>query len=220
MPSAAGGREIAPHPLSPVRVRAMFSKVRLRRAVIILVSGFVIAAAAITVNRASQVNAARELPQIGGHFALSTPDGRRVTDATFHGKWLLVYFGYTSCPDVCPTTLSAMALALDKLGPLADKVQPVFITVDPQRDTSKIVGEYVKDFDPRFVGLVGSSQEIGAAAQEFHVYYRVRQLGNNEYVVDHSSFIYLLDPNGAFVRLLTGDLPGHQLADELRKLMS
>ena len=148
------------------------------------------------------------------------PDGRRVTDATFRGKWLLVYFGYTSCPDVCPTTLSAMALALDKLGPLADKVQPVFITVDPERDTSKIVGEYVKDFDPRFVGLVGSPQEIGAAAQEFHVYYRVRQLGNNEYVVDHSSFIYLFDPNGGFVRLLTGDLPGHQLADELRKLMS
>jgi protein SCO1 len=198
----------------------MFSKVRLRRVAIILASIFVIAVAAVAVNRASQVNAARQLPQIGGHFALSTPDGRRVTDATFHGKWLLVYFGYTSCPDVCPTTLSAMALALDKLGPLADKVQPVFITVDPARDTSKIVGEYVKDFDPRFVGLVGSSQEIGAAAQEFHVYYRVRQLGNNEYVVDHSSFIYLLDPNGAFVRLLTGDLPGHQLADELRKLMS
>jgi protein SCO1 len=220
MPSAAGGREIAPRPLSPVRVLAMFSKVRLRRVAIILASVFVIAAAAVAVNRASQVNAARQLPQIGGHFALSTPDGRRVTDATFHGKWLLVYFGYTSCPDVCPTTLSAMALALDKLGPLADKVQPVFITVDPERDTSKIVGEYVKDFDPRFVGLVGSPQEIGAAAQEFHVYYRVRQLGNNEYVVDHSSFIYLLDPNGAFVRLLTGDLPGHQLADELRKLMS
>ena len=198
----------------------MFSKVRLRRVAIVLVSGFAIAAAAVAVNRASQVNAARQLPQIGGHFALATPDGRRVTDATFHGKWLLVYFGYTSRPDVCPTTLSAMALALDKLGPLADKVQPVFITVDPERDTSKIVGEYVKDFDPRFVGLVGSPQEIGAAAQEFHVYYRVRQLGNNEYVVDHSSFIYLLDPDGAFVRLLTGDLPGHQLAEELRKLMS
>jgi protein SCO1/2 len=198
----------------------MFSKLRLRRVAIILASGFVIAATAVAVNRASQVNAARQLPQIGGHFALSTPDGRHVTDATFHGKWLLIYFGYTSCPDVCPTTLSAMALALDKLGPLADKVQPVFITVDPERDTSKIVGEYVKDFDPRFVGLVGSPQEIGAAAQEFHVYYRVRLLGNSEYVVDHSSFIYLLDPDGAFVRLLTGDLPGHQLADELRKLMS
>jgi protein SCO1/2 len=200
----------------------MFNKTSLRRSVVWLAAALAVTAAAVTVamNRASQSNAAQQLPQIGGHFALSTPDGRRVTDTTFRGKWLLVYFGYTSCPDVCPTTLSAMALALDKLGPLADKVQPVFITVDPERDTSKIVGEYVKDFDPRFVGLVGSPQEIGTAAEQFHVYYRVRQLGNNEYVVDHSSFIYLIDPNGAFVRLLTGDLPGHQLADELRKLMS
>ena len=200
----------------------MFNKTSLRRSIVWLATALAVTATAVTVamNRPSQSNAAQQLPQIGGHFALSTPDGRRVTDTTFRGKWLLVYFGYTSCPDVCPTTLSAMALALDKLGPLADKVQPVFITVDPERDTSKIVGEYVKDFDPRFVGLVGSPQEIGTAAEQFHVYYRVRQLGNNEYVVDHSSFIYLLDPNGAFVRLLTGDLPGHQLADELRKLMS
>jgi protein SCO1/2 len=200
----------------------MFEKIGLRRFVVVFAAALAITGAAVTVvmNRVSQSNAAQQLPQIGGHFALSMPDGSRVTDATFRGKWLLVYFGYTSCPDVCPTTLSPMALALDKLGPLADKVQPVFITVDPERDTGKIVGEYVKDFDPRFVGLVGSPQEIGTAAHEFHVYYRVRQLGNNEYVVDHSSFIYLLDPNGTFVRLLTGDLPGHQLADELRKLMS
>ena len=198
----------------------MFSKISLRRFGIAITAALIIAGVTVTVamNQGSRLNAA--LPQIGGHFALSNPDGRRVTDATFRGKWLLVYFGYTSCPDVCPTTLSAMALALEKLGPLADKVQPLFITVDPERDTAKIVGEYVKDFDPRFVGLVGSPQEIGTAAREFHVYYRVRQLGNNEYVVDHSSFIYVLDPNGAFVRLLTGDLPGHQLADELRKLMS
>jgi protein SCO1/2 len=200
----------------------MFRTISLRRVVAILAAGLIIAvtAAAITVNRASQSDAARQLPQVGGHFALSTPDGRHVTDESFRGKWMLVYFGYTSCPDVCPTTLSSMAQALEKLGPLADKVQPVFITVDPVRDTAQIVGEYVKDFDPRFVGLVGSPQEIAAAAHDFHVYYVVRQLGNNEYVIDHSSFIYVLDPNGAFVRLLTGDLPGHQLADALRKLLS
>jgi protein SCO1/2 len=200
----------------------MFRKISLRRVVVILavILVIVITVAAITVNRASQSDAARQLPQVGGHFALSTPDGRRVTDESFRGKWMLVYFGYTSCPDVCPTTLSSMAQALQKLGPLADKVQPLFITVDPERDTPKIVGEYVKDFDPRFVGLVGSPQEIAAAAHDFHVYYVVRQLGNNEYVIDHSSFIYVLDPNGTFVRLLTGDLPGHQLADALRQLLS
>ena len=116
---------------------------------------------------AEQCNATAAVPRIGGHFALSMPDGRRVTDATFRGKWLLVYFGYTSCPDVCPTTLSAMALALDKLGPLADKVQPVFITVDPERDTPQIVGEYVKDFDPRFVGLVGSPERSARRPRNF-----------------------------------------------------
>jgi protein SCO1 len=199
----------------------MFSKFNLRRVIVMLAVVLVIASAAaiVAIHRASPVNAARQLPDIGGHFALSTADGRRVTDETFRGKWLLVYFGYTTCPDVCPTTLSSMAQALDKLGPLADKVQPAFITVDPERDTAEIVAQYVKDFDPRFIGLVGSPREIAAAARDFHVYYVVRQLGNNEYVIDHSSFIYVVDPNGKFVRLLTGDLPGHQLADELRKLL-
>jgi protein SCO1 len=200
----------------------MLSKVGFRYfaaavAAILVIAGTVVA---VALNHAAGLSAAPLLPQIGGHFALSTADGRRVTDQSFRGKWLLVYFGYTSCPDVCPTTLSSMALALEKLGPLADKIQPVFITVDPERDTAKLVGEYVKDFDARFVGLVGSPQQIADTAHDFRVYYRVRQLGNNEYVVDHSSFIYVLDPNGRFVRLLTGDMPGHQLADELRKLMS
>lgn len=185
-------------------------------ATIVVIAGM---AVAVALSHASRSEAGLPLPQIGGHFALSTANGRHVTDQSFRGKWMLVYFGYTSCPDVCPTTLSSMALALEKLGPLADKIQPIFITVDPERDTAKLVGEYVKDFDARFVGLVGSPQQIADTAHDFRVYYRVRQLGNNEYVVDHSSFIYVLDPNGKFVRLLTGDLPGHQLADELRKLM-
>jgi protein SCO1 len=200
----------------------MSGKISPRRAVTILVAAVVVAvgAATLAVNRASRLSAEQQLPQISGHFALSMTDGRRVTDESFRGKWLLVYFGYTYCPDVCPTTLMSMAQALEKLGPLADTVQPVFITVDPARDTAQVVAEYVKNFDPRFVGLVGSPQEIATAAHEFHVYYQVRQLGNNEYVIDHSSFIYLVNPGGTLVRLLTGDLPGHQLAEELRKLIS
>jgi protein SCO1 len=203
-----------------VRVRATFESIR-QRPVAVLLSILVIAvaASAIAMKCLAQSHAARQLPQIIGHFALSTADGRRVTDETFRGKWLLVYFGYASCPDVCPTTLSAMAQAVETLGPLGDKIQPVFVTVDPARDTPEIVGQYVKYFDPRFLGLVGSPQEIAEAARAFRVYYVARQLGHDEYVIDHSSFIYVLDPNGAFVRLLAGDLPGHRLADELRKLM-
>jgi protein SCO1 len=179
-----------------------------------------VAAVTLSMWRPSHVNALLQHPRIGGHFELSMPDGRAVTDETFRGKWLVIYFGYTYCPDVCPTTLMSVAQALKMLGPAADKVQPLFITVDPERDTPEIIGEYAKDFDPRFLGLVGSPQQIAAAARDFHVYYAVRQLGNDEYVIDHSSFIYVMDPRGTFVRLLSGDLPGHELATQLAKLMN
>jgi protein SCO1 len=170
--------------------------------------------------RLSQVSAAVQPPQIGARFELSLPDGRAVTNETFRGKWLVIYFGYTSCPDVCPSTLASVTQALKNLGAAADKVQPLFITVDPERDTPEIIGEYVKFFDPRFVGLVGSPQQIAAAARDFHVYSEVRQLGNNEYVIDHSSYLYVVDPKGTFVRLLSGDLPGHELSTQLAKLIN
>jgi protein SCO1/2 len=174
-------------------------------------------AALLAMNRPSD-SAAADL-RIGGHFALATPDGRAVTDASYRGKWLLIYFGYTFCPDACPTALSSIGTALDRLGPLADKVQPLFITVDPERDTPAVVAGYVKSFDPRIIGLVGTPEQIAAVAKEYRVYYITRSLGDGDYAVDHSSFIYVVNPRGEFVRLLTGDLPGHALADELRQLM-
>jgi protein SCO1/2 len=201
---------------------AIFNKVS-RPWIAVTVVAAVVAAAAVTTFgmwRTSQVSAAVQHPQIGARFELSLPDGSAVTNETFRGKWLVIYFGYTSCPDVCPTTLASVAQALTKLGPAADKVQPLFITVDPQRDTPEMIGEYVKFFDPRFVGLVGSPQQIATAARDFHVYYVVRQLGNNEYVIDHSSYLYVVDPKGDFVRLLSGDLPGHELATQLAQLMN
>jgi protein SCO1 len=199
---------------------AMFNKVSMRRfAVAVLAIAVAGTAAAFTLHQASQVKAALQPPQVGGHFELMTPDGRTVTEASFRGKWLLIYFGYTFCADVCPGTLMSMAEAMKKLGPLADKVQPLFITLDPERDTREKIGEYVKDFDPRFVGLVGSPQQVADTAREFHVYYRVRQLGHGEYVLDHSSFIYLMDQNGTFVSLLSGDLPGHEVAEHLAEFI-
>jgi protein SCO1 len=163
--------------------------------------------------------AAVTLPGIGGHFRLTTSAGGAVTDRSFPGKWLLVYFGYTFCPDACPTALNALATALDELGPLAAGVQPIFITVDPERDTAQVVADYVKAFDPRIVGLTGAPEQIAAAAKEFRVYYKVRPLGNNEYAIDHSSFIYVMNPRGQVVELLTGNVPGHSMAQELRRLM-
>jgi protein SCO1 len=164
-------------------------------------------------------NAAAALPGIGGHFRLMTSDGGTVTDRSFPGKWLLVYFGYTFCPDACPTALNALGTALDELGPLAAGVQPIFITVDPERDTPQVVADYVKAFDSRIVGLSGVPEQIAAAAKEFRVYYKVRSLGNDEYAIDHSSFIYVIDPEGRVVELLAGNLPGHSMADELHRLM-
>ena len=157
-------------------------------------------------------------PPINGHFALATLDGKEISDADFHGKWLLIYFGYTFCPDVCPTTLSQIGAALDALGPKATDFQAVFITLDPARDKTEVMRTYMKSFDPRIIGLRGEPDDIETAAKSFHVYYRPRSLGNGQYTVDHSSYIYVIDPKGKFTELLTGDLPGHPLVEDLRKL--
>jgi protein SCO1 len=157
---------------------------------------------------------------IGGPFTLSTPDGVTVTDRTYRGKWLLVYFGYTSCPDSCPTMLLDIATALKELGRDAAKVQPLFITVDPQRDTPQVMQQYTQSFDPQILGLVGAPQQIAAAAQEYGVYY-VRHgagPGVNDYVIDHSTYLYVMDPEGKFVRALHGETSGKRIAEVLRGL--
>jgi protein SCO1 len=160
------------------------------------------------------------VPSISGHFSLQTLDGREVTDATYRGKWLLVYFGYTSCPDICPTVLLRIGQALDSLGSLADRVQPIFITVDPSRDSASRLKQYMAAFNSRIVGLRGDSQQVGEAARQFHVYYRKRDLGNGEYTVDHSSFLYVVTPEGRFQKLLQDSLPADTLATELRTLVT
>jgi protein SCO1/2 len=169
---------------------------------------------------AAPLRAAPAPDLIDTHFTLTGLDGRRVSEADYRGKWLLVYFGYTFCPDVCPTTLSEVGTALDTLGARADKFQPIFITLDPARDSVTVLTAYLKAFSPRFVGLRGSGEEIAETAQQFHAYYRIRGIGHGEYTVDHSSFIYVIDPDGKFVELLTPDAPGHSLSDALRKLVN
>jgi protein SCO1/2 len=183
---------------------------RLRRFALVLSMAFLACAAG--------ASAAPPVP-VNGHFELTTLDGRDVTDADYRGKWLLIYFGYTFCPDVCPTTLNQIGSALDALGPKAKNFQPIFITVDPARDKPQVMRDYMKSFDTRIVALTGEPDNIETAAKAFHVYYRPRSLGNGQYTVDHSSYIYVMNPKGKFVELLTGDLPGHPLANDLRKLV-
>ena len=158
---------------------------------------------------------------IGGPFTLSIPDGTTVTDQTYRGKWLLVYFGYTFCPNSCPTTLLEVATALKKLGPHALQVQPLFITVDPERDTPKVMQQYTASFDPRIVGLTGTQQQIAAVAQEYGVYYLRHPSGPgaDDYVMDHSTYLYVMDPQGKFVRAFDTNESGDRIADVLRELM-
>jgi protein SCO1 len=158
----------------------------------------------------------------GGPFSLIDSSGATVTDRTYRGKWELVFFGYTYCPDLCPTTLNTISDALTALGPLADKVQPLFITVDPQRDTPAVIGDYVRNFDPRIVGLTGSPEAIAAVAKAYKVYYAVHRTGNgpDDYLMDHSGFVYLMDPEGRFVRVLSGETSAHAMADKLRPFLS
>jgi protein SCO1 len=168
------------------------------------------------------VRAANSPVTIGGPFTLTSPDGIPVTEQTYRGKWLLVFFGFTSCPDTCPTALLEVAAALTRLGTAADKLQPLFITVDPQRDTPAVMGNYTQSFDPRIVGLTGSPQQIAAVAQDYGVYYAPRKNGPgaDDYVMDHSTYLYLMDAEGKFVRGFDADTPGERIAEAVRGAMA
>jgi protein SCO1/2 len=154
------------------------------------------------------------------HFALAGSDGTEITEQSYRGKWLVIYFGYTFCPDICPATMMELAQALQALGPRAAGVQVVFISVDPQRDKPGLLAEYLKSFDPRFVGLTGSSAQISAAAKSFNVFYERHDTDDGNYTYDHSSYLYFVDPGGRLVEALGSDLGSEQIAAALLSLMS
>ena len=147
-----------------------------------------------------------QLPQgtaLGGPFSLTDQAGRAVTERDFAGRWLLLYFGYTYCPDVCPTELGTIAAALDALGPAAaERVVPMLVSVDPGRDTPAQLADYVARFHPRMQGLTGTPEQVAEVARRYRVYYgKVQRPDMTDYLMDHSSFIYLVGPD-ARVRML------------------
>ena len=156
---------------------------------------------------------------IGGPFSLLDPAGKRVTEKDFAGRPMLVYFGFTHCPDVCPAGLQVIAAALDQLGDKAKDMTVLFITVDPERDTPELMGEYVASFRKDIVGLSGTPEDIAAVTKAYRVY--VRKVPDeklpNEYSVDHSSFMYLMDRNGTFERHFPHSVDAKALADALSK---
>ena len=158
---------------------------------------------------------------IGGPFALTNHEGKRVTNEDFRGKYMLIAFGYTYCPDICPGELQVIANAMDELGPKAGAIVPIFVSVDPQRDTVSHLADYVRNFSPRIVGLTGTEEEIKAAAKAYRVYYAKETSPSsspgNEYLVSHSTFIYLMNPNGEYVTHFAYGITSEEMVAKLKK---
>ncbi len=153
---------------------------------------------------------------VGGPFQLTDQHGKRTSDTDFRGRYMLIYFGYSFCPDVCPTTLAVIAQALDKLGERSHQVVPVFITIDPERDTPKVLDDYMKAFGPSFVGLTGSAAEIKDVEKRYRVYAVKKPLPGGSYGMDHSSVIYLMGPDGKMVSFYDEAVSPDELAKDLR----
>ena len=159
---------------------------------------------------------------VGGPFSLTDQTGRKVTDKDFRGHYMLVFFGYTYCPDICPTELQVMSAALDNLGAKADAIQPIFITFDPQRDTPEVLKQYITNFHPRLVGLTGTPEEIAVAAKAYRVFYNRLEntSGPDTYLMDHSTITYLMDKQGKFLKHFSYSTDAAALAQDLEKLIS
>lgn len=162
--------------------------------------------------------------KLGGPFELVRHDGMTVTEAAFRGKYMLIYFGFTYCPDVCPLELANMTRALEVLeaaGGDAEAVQPVFVSIDPERDTPEAMARYVSLFHPRMVGLTGSTEQIAAAARAYRVYYRkaVDEGGASEYLMDHSSIVFLMGPDGDYVTHFAPNTPADAMAEKLESVV-
>lgn len=155
---------------------------------------------------------------VGGPFTLVDQHDNTVTDQSFRGRWMVVFFGFTHCPDICPTALNDMSMTLQELGPAADKVQPIFITVDPERDTVQAMAEYVANFDPRIVALTGTPEQVAQAAKAYRVYYKKVPQGDG-YTMDHTGILYVMDPQGRFMTHFTPNTPPADMAARIRKLL-
>jgi protein SCO1 len=156
---------------------------------------------------------------IGGPFRLTDQDGRTVTDEDFKGKPFLVFFGFTHCPEICPTTLFDISEILRALGPDADRTRAVFITVDPEQDTPKALKDYLSSFDPHMSGLTGSADAIAAVAKAYRASYRKVPLEQGGYTMDHTAIIYLMDKQGRFVAPFSLKRGTEASAAELRKYL-
>ena len=158
---------------------------------------------------------------VGGPFMLTDQDGRLAGPEQWRGKVSLLYFGYMFCPDACPTALSDIGAAIDALGALGARVQPVFVTLDPERNIPKLRGDYARSFNLRFLALGGTEDEIRRVALAYKVFYeKVPLPGADRYLIDHTSFTYVLDSNGRYVGYFPSGTSGTRMAEQLRNLLA
>ena len=155
---------------------------------------------------------------VGGSFTMTNQDGRQVTNADFLGKYMLIYFGYTYCPDMCPTGLQSMAHALDQLGDDAKQIAPIFVTIDPARDTPAKLKEYDASFHPGIIGLSGTPAQTAEIAKAYQVYYaRGEDVEDDEYIMEHSSLIYLMGPRGEFITTFPEEVDPNAIVAALKQ---
>jgi protein SCO1 len=195
-----------------------------RRGLIIFLAGLAVLLGALVVEylylNAPGSGLAEIVPtgvSVGGPFTLTDQNGATRGSDDFRGKLMLIYFGYTFCPDVCPTELQTMSEAIDRLGAKGDAVQPIFITVDPARDTQEQLKAYAENFHPRLLALTGSAEQIAQAARAYKVFYQPVKQGDGEYLMDHSSVVYLMGRDGHYLAHFGGNLTAEQMAAAIAK---
>ena len=199
------------------------------RLLTVIVAGFLIgamggAAALLLTRGASNPNVTTTgKALIGGPFALVDQHGKKVTDRDFRGRYMLIFFGFTHCPDICPAELQVISASLDDLGPKAADVVPIFVTLDPERDTPEVMADYVKNFGSRFVGLTGSPEAIAEAAKAYRVAYsKFENKGtdsNDNYSIDHSAIVYLMGRNGEYITHFNYGTPAAKMTESLRRYL-
>ncbi len=179
-----------------------------RRAVLLGACSFTLA---LTVASAAEAELS-----YGGTFILVDQQGRTVTDEIFRGKYMLIAFGYTHCPDICPTLLADMANALTRLGPQSEEITPIFVTLDPSRDTPKVMADYVSSFSPRMVGLTGPEDYIASAAKKYHIKYEQHPEKNGNYSIDHTAAIFLMGRDGKFLERFNSGVKIDEMVERIR----
>jgi cytochrome oxidase Cu insertion factor (SCO1/SenC/PrrC family) len=195
------------------------SRPKLIVAAALLIAALFMAALGLTLIKPQQLDTGTAL--IGGPFTMLNQNGETVTDKTYVGKYMLLFFGFTNCGDVCPAELQVMSAAFTEMGPVSDQITPIFVTIDPDRDTPPVMAAYVKNFNPRLQGLTGSAEQIAAFAKIYHIFYQ--KIPNPKdpanYEMDHSSILYLMGPDGKFIKHFPYTTDAKGLAIDLKKVL-